>query len=214
MKAGAGRIAVVALLVVAASVAQEPAAERPGADLGIDLRALPVSVDAVDGVEPLFRDGRVLVAGQPSKEALGKLHDLGVTVVVNLRTPAEMEDRARVPYDEAAAVAELGMEYVWIPLGGDEHPYTPAAVARFAQAVAGHDGQVLLHCTVAWRASYLWVAYLIRHHGVPLDRAMARGEAMAISPSPLAGLLDRELSLVYAEAPGAGATPQSTARPR
>lgn len=214
MKPRAGWIVVITLAVAAASLAEEPGTSRPVEALGIDSGALPVAVDTVDGVEPLFRDGRLLVAGQPSKEALSKLRDLGVTVVVNLRTPAEMDDRGRVPYDEAAAVAELGMEYVWIPLGGEEHPYTPAAVERFAQAMTEHGGPVLLHCTVAWRASYLWVAYLIRHHGMPLDQAIARGEAMAISPSPLAGLLDRELSVVYAEAPDVEARPQSTERPR
>jgi hypothetical protein len=45
-----------------------------------------------------------------------------VTAVVNLRTPREMGSREVAPFDDAALLAELGIEYVWIPLGGDEHP--------------------------------------------------------------------------------------------
>lgn len=169
-------------------------------DLGLDRASPPIRVVDIDGVEQnLYREGRVWIGGQPSRDALQRFRDLGVTAVVNLRTPAEMEDRERVPYDEAAAVGELGMEYVWIPLGGDEHPYTPAAVERFAQVLAEHGGPVLLHCTMGWRASYLWAAYLIRYQNIPLEEAMARGEAIAISPSPLAGLLDRHLTVVYAD---------------
>jgi len=190
-------IAVAVALAAVLPVAAEEQASPPVTDIGIDRGALPVSIDAVDGVRPLFRDGRVYIAGQPSREALAQLHGLGVTAVVNLRTPAEMEDRQRVPYDEAAAVAELGMEYVRIPLGGDEHPYAPQAVDRLAKVLAEHRGPVLLHCTVGWRASYLWVAYLIREQGFALPDALARGEAIAISPDPLEGLLGRPLAVVY-----------------
>ena len=190
-------IAVAVALAAVLPVAAEEQASPPVTDIGIDRGALPVSIDAVDGVRPLFRDGRVYIAGQPSREALAQLHGLGVTAVVNLRTPAEMEDRQRVPYDEAAAVAELGMEYVRIPLGGDEHPYAPQAVDRLAKVLAEHRGPVLLHCTVGWRASYLWVAYLIREQGLALPDALARGEAIAISPDPLEGLLGRPLAVVY-----------------
>ena len=190
-------IAVAVALAAVRPIAAEEQASPPVTDIGIDRGALPVSIDAVDGVRPLFRDGRVYIAGQPSREALAQLHGLGVTAVVNLRTPAEMEDRQRVPYDEAAAVAVLGLEYVRIPLGGDEHPYAPPAVDRLAKVLAEHRGPVLLHCTVGWRASYLWVAYLIREQGFALPDALARGEAIAISPDPLEGLLGRPLAVVY-----------------
>jgi len=107
------------------------AAEQQGSggviDLGIDRGALPAPVDAVDGVKPLSRDGRVYIAGQPSREALARLHALGVTAVVN-------------------------------------------------EAV-----------------------YLIREQGSALPDALARGEAIAISPDPLEGLLGRPLVLHYAD---------------
>ena len=170
------------------------------AELQLDRSRLPERVEGIEGVEQnLFRDGRVYIGGQPSQPALAALRELGVAAVVNLRTPAETEDRQRVPYDEAAAVAELGMEYISIPLGGAEHPYTSQAVDRFAKALADHPGPVLLHCTIGWRASYLWVAYLIREQGFALPDALARGEAIAITPDPLEGLLGRPLNVVYAD---------------
>ena len=174
--------------------------DGPTVHLGIDVDVMPQAVGGVEGLERnLYRDGRVYIAGQPSEDALRRFKELGVTVVVNLRTPAEMEDRERVPFDEAAAVDALDLEYVWIPLGGDDHPYTPDAVDRFAEIMSLHEGFVLLHCTMGWRAAYLWVAYLIREHGYELGEAIARGEAVAIGPPPLEGLLGRPLELAYSE---------------
>jgi hypothetical protein len=59
---------------------------------------------------------------------------------------------------------------------------------------------VLLHCTIGWRASCLWVAYLIREQGFALPDALARGEAIALSPDPLESLLGRALTVQFAEA--------------
>lgn len=169
-----------------------------GIDLGIDRTALPSALEDFEGVtNGVFKDGRLFISGQPDQGALRRFKSLGVTVVVNLRTPDEMDNRERVPFDEAALVDEIGMEYVHIPLGGDEHPYTPAAVAAFAEELENHRGPVLLHCTIAWRASYLWAAYLILYQDYEFAEALDRGEAIAISPPPLQGLLGRTLTLTY-----------------
>src|SRR4030081_403679 len=97
----------------------------------------------------------VFISGQPTERALRDLRAQGVTTVVNLRTPEEMS--TRVPFDEAALVKNLGMEYVYVPVRGNaEFPYSPAAVKSFAAAMSSAKGKVLLHCTVAWRASHLW----------------------------------------------------------
>jgi len=189
-----------AVLAVIVLTGLADGADRPTVELGISDDVMPQVVEGVEGVERnLYRDGRVYLAGQPNEDALRRFKELGVTVVVNLRTPGEMEDRERVPFDEAEVVEALELEYVWIPLGGDDHPYTPAAVDRFAEVMRRHDGTVLVHCTMAWRVAYLWVAYLIREHGFELGEALARGEAVAIGPSPLEGLLDRPLDLAYAQ---------------
>ena len=189
---------IIAIVVVAAvSAAAQDSTERDVV-LGLDAAGLPHEVSGFEGeVRGLWRDGRVYVGGQPDQPALERLADLGVVVVVNLRTPEEVNDRERVPFDEKAFVESLEMEYIHIPLGGEDHPYTPEAVERFADVVARHDGPILLHCTVGWRASYMWSAYLIREHDFSLDDAMARAEAMAINPLPIEGLLGTPIELAF-----------------
>jgi protein tyrosine phosphatase (PTP) superfamily phosphohydrolase (DUF442 family) len=94
----------------------------------------------------------MFIGGQPTEKALRELTAKGVTTVVNLRMPEEM---ARVGFDEAALVNELGIKYVHIPMRGTpDHPYGPKELDAFAAAMAAADGKVLLHCTIAWRASY------------------------------------------------------------
>jgi uncharacterized protein (TIGR01244 family) len=119
----------------------------------------------------------VFVTGQPTERALRELKAQGVTTVVNLRTPEEMTKN--VPFDEPALVKELGMRYVFLPVRGtSEYPYAPATLARFAEAVRTANGKVLLHCTVAWRASHLWAAYLIKNRGIAIDSALANARAI------------------------------------
>ena len=114
----------------------------------------------------------MFIGGQPTEKALRELKAKGVTTVVNLRMPEEM---ARVEFDEAALVKELGITYVHIPMRGTaDHPYGPRELDAFAAAMAAAEGKVLLHCTIAWRASHLWAAYLIRERKVPVAEALAQ----------------------------------------
>lgn len=136
------------------------------------------------------------IAGQPTEKALRELKAKGVTTVVNLRMPEEM---AKVGFDEAALLKELGMTYVHIPMRGTaENPYGPKELDRFAQTMASANGKVLLHCTVAWRASHLWAAYLIRDRQVPVEAALTqtrkinlRDEAPFGGQQPIEGFLGR-----------------------
>ena len=118
----------------------------------------------------------IFIAGQPTERGLKEVRAAGVTVVVNLRSPEEMK---RIGFDEAATVASLGMRYVYLPVRGTpDLPYSPATLDKFAEAVKGANGRVLLHCTVAWRASHLWAAYLIRERGISVDSALANARAI------------------------------------
>lgn len=116
------------------------------------------------------------VAGQPTERGLREMKARGVTVVVNLRSPQEM---ARIPFDEAALVKQLGMKYVYLPMRGTpELPYAPAAVTALAQALREADGKVLLHCTIAWRASHLLAAYLIQERKEPVNAVLAAARSI------------------------------------
>lgn len=119
----------------------------------------------------------VFIGGQPTERALRELRAQGVTTVVNLRSPQEMT--RDVNFDEAALVKSLGMKYVYLPMRGTaELPYAPQAVTDFAAAMKAADGKVLLHCTIAWRASHLWAAYLIQERGVPVETALKHTRAI------------------------------------
>ena len=160
----------------------------------------PVTLDT----KGLFQDKFVsvgddmFIGGQPTEKALRDLKAKGVTTVVNLRMPEEM---ARVGFDEAALVKELGMKYVHIPMRGTPaNPYGPKQLDEFAAAMAAADGKVLLHCTIAWRASHLWGAYLIRERKVPVAAALAQVTKINLRPDapfngqhPIEGFLGRTL---------------------
>jgi uncharacterized protein (TIGR01244 family) len=86
---------------------------------------------------------------------------------------------AKIGFDEAELAKSLGMKYLYLPVRGNEKfPYSPETLTKFAAAMKETDGAVLLHCTVGWRASHLWTAYLIQERGVPVDKALESGEAI------------------------------------
>ena len=205
-----GGLAFIVLLSGCAVKAEKAREGAPAVE--VDPSRLPQAVTGVEGMErDLFRDDRLYIGGQPGEKSLPGLAALGVTTVINLRTPREMADKAQVPFDEAAEVARLGMEYVVIPIGGAEYPYSPQVVERFARVLERRPGPVLLHCRTGGRASYLWTAYLVRYGGFSPDAALARGQVCGIGPDPLEQMLGRPLKLVWAGPP---ATPAATPAPR
>jgi len=134
----------------------------------------PVNLDITGLFQAKFASvgSDLFIGGQPTEKALRDLKAKGVTTVINLRMPEEMK---QIGFDEAALVKELGMNYVHIPMRGSaENPYGPKQLDQFAAAIASADGKVLLHCTVAWRASHIWAAYLIRDRAVPIATALAQ----------------------------------------
>jgi uncharacterized protein (TIGR01244 family) len=153
----------------------------------------PIALDTTGMFQAAFaRVGDDLfIAGQPTQRALRELKAQGVTTVVNLRTPEEM--RTAVSFDEAALVKELGMRYVYLPVRGTpEFPYSPETLTKFSEAVRDADGKVLLHCTIAWRASHLWAAYLIKERGIPVDSALANARAINLMDTHRMGQSGRQ----------------------
>jgi len=175
--------------------AQRLIGEHPSASV-----PAPVALDAKGQFQEKFAKvgDDVFISGQPTEQGLRDLAAQGVTTVVNLRTPPEM---ARIGFDEAALVKQLGMKYVYLPMrGNQEFPYSPENVKKFADAMSESKGKVLLHCTVAWRASHMWAAYLIQYRNVPAATALDEARKinlmddmrMGNSPTqPLEGFLGR-----------------------
>jgi uncharacterized protein (TIGR01244 family) len=156
----------------------------------------PEKLQRTDFQAAIADAGPLYVAGQPTEAALREMAANGIKTVINLRTQQEMDNRRQVPYDEAALAKELGLTYVHIPLGGPDTPYTPAAVEKFAAAFEGANSKVLLHCTVAWRASHMWAAYLVKHKGMTQEEAERHATAInfggyAQGGRPVDGLLGK-----------------------
>ncbi|WP_262694763.1 fused DSP-PTPase phosphatase/NAD kinase-like protein [Kordiimonas aquimaris] len=150
---------------------------------------LPHKLDADGFQDVLAQTGNVFIAGQPSIQGLERMAKQGVKTVISFRTPDEMNDRSIVPFDEAKQSNALGMRYVNIPLGGNQHPYSPEALEVFAKVMDEADGKALIHCTVAWRASHMWAAYLVKHKGMNVNEAAAHGRAVNMGTPPMESLL-------------------------
>ena len=159
----------------------------------------PVNLDTTGMFQAKFVSvgDDMFIGGQPTEKALRDLKAKGVTTVVNLRMPEEM---AKVEFDEAALAKELGMKYVHIPMRGTAaNPYGPKELDTFAAAMASAQGKVLLHCTIAWRASHLWAAYLIRERKTPVETALSQARSIDLmddmrmggDQQPLEGFLGR-----------------------
>jgi uncharacterized protein (TIGR01244 family) len=198
--------AAAALIIGFAAIAARPLAvhaqqfTHPGP---IATLSTPVRLDPKDKFQNTYaRVGDdMFIAGQPTEAGLRELKAQGVTTIVNLRTPPEM---AKVNFDEAAFAKELGMTYVYLPVRGDTvFPYAPGTVTKFADAVSQAKGKVLLHCTVAWRASHLWAAYLIEARHVEVEAALANAREINLDdadpmmvdkgPQPVEEFLGRRL---------------------
>lgn len=162
-----------------------------------DSVSFPVKLDATGFRAVLAQSDNLFISGQPDEDSFAKLKMDGITTIVNLRTPQEMENRTYVPFDEESVVDSLGLEYILIPLGGEEYPYTPEAVEKFADVLSGASGKVLLHCTTGHRASHLWAAYLIMYKGFEPNKAIEYAKAVNFGDWPLEGLLGKTMIVEF-----------------
>lgn len=137
--------------------------------------------------------GNLLISGQPDSAAFVLLKEKGVAAVLNLRTQREMDNKNYVPFNEKVLVESLGMKYIHLPLGGPDTPNTPEALENFAKALEGVKGKALIHCTVAWRASHLFAAYLIRYQNFPAAKAIEYARGINFGDLPIEGLLNQKL---------------------
>lgn len=93
---------------------------------------------------------RLTISGQPTEAQLEALAEEGYTTIINLRPEGEFDG-----FDESAAVASLGMNYVSIPVQKTQSITAEDAQALHA-ALEGASGPVLLHCASGGRATGLF----------------------------------------------------------
>ncbi len=169
----------------------------PGQVMAQGAYPMPKQIDATGFRGVAAVTGDLYITGQPDSASFVKLKAEGVTTVINLRTSPEMTNRSSVPFDEQAVVEALGMKYIHIPLGGPDTPYTPEALRKFADTLRAARGKVLLHCTVAWRASHMFAAYLIRYQQMTPAQAIAYAKAVNFGELPLEGFLGKDMVIGF-----------------
>ena len=148
-------------------------------------------------VEKLFNNNNVYIGGQPSKSDLELLQKEGFSHVINTRTPAEMKE---LNFHEDYLLKKAGINYNLIPIGGEQHSYSPEKLEEFAKAMgSGKNGKILLHCRSGHRASQLWAAYLVKYKNMSPDEALDLVADLKWWPMPMEKLLGKKLSVSVIE---------------
>ena len=113
----------------------------------------------------------------------------GIATIVNLRTPGEMTNRQSTPIDEETLARQLDLDYHHLPSGGPDYPYSPTTLEHFASILEAAPGKVMLHCNSGKRATHLWVAYLVKYEGLPIEQAVKLGQKANFGQVALEGFL-------------------------
>lgn len=192
-----GTLAALAMTVALSSSATAQSIVGPG-KTGPVPNPVPLDITGLFQEKYASVGDDMFIGGQPTEKALRELKAKGVTTVVNLRMPQEME---QIGFDEAGLLKELGIKYVHIPMrGSPENPYGPKQLDQFTEVMNTATGKVLLHCTVAWRASHMWGAYLIRERKMPVATVVEQVRSINLRDDrpfggvqPIEGFLGRTL---------------------
>lgn len=129
---------------------------------------MPTLLEAISGVANACQPITGLVTGgQPGTSQLEALKAAGVSVILDLREP--MEPR---PIDEPAKVAQLGMEYVNVPISAGR--LNDATLERVLKILRDSgEKQIFMHCGSGNRVGGALIAHLM------LDQGMAEEDAVA-----------------------------------
>lgn len=118
----------------------------------------------------------LLTGGQPSRECLDAIHDLGYHTVVNLRPAGEFEE-----FDEGRVVRELGLDYVHIPVAGPDDLNAEAVASLDTVLSDTQRRPALIHCGSGNRVGALIAMRAYRKLGLGVEEALACGEAAGLT---------------------------------
>jgi protein tyrosine phosphatase (PTP) superfamily phosphohydrolase (DUF442 family) len=132
---------------------------------------MPTPLEALLGVVNACQvSPRVVTGGQPTAEDLERFRAAGGSSVLDLRDP--MEPR---PLDEPAVAAELGLEYVNIPVSSGS--LTDQTLERVLDVLrSAGNSTIFVHCGSGSRVGGALLPYLMLDLG--LNEEDAIGEAM------------------------------------
>lgn len=117
---------------------------------------------------------------QPDAEALRIAASRGVTTVINLRDPEEMD------WNEQQVAEQLGLRYVNIPVSKESDTLDREAMSAIEEVVNRQDGQpVLLHCSSGNRAAGWLATHLVDTHGMGVEEAVEVARKAGITSDAL-----------------------------
>ncbi|EMI19148.1 hypothetical protein RMSM_03920 [Rhodopirellula maiorica SM1] len=114
----------------------------------------------------VLRFGNVILAGQPDRELFSEFKQRGITTVLTLREPVELE------WDEKQVAEAAGLRFFQLPVQGPDDLSTE----MFDQSLqiirsAKDDEKVLVHCAAASRVGAVWMAHRILDGKLSVDEA-------------------------------------------
>jgi protein tyrosine phosphatase (PTP) superfamily phosphohydrolase (DUF442 family) len=146
-----------------------------------------LSPSVLPGTRNVHVAGDVVLAGQPSEDALVELSKRGCKTVVSLRMVGEER------YDEASICERLGMKFVRLPIGnpGDINEELVSSVCEILCSAKPGAG-VLLHCASANRVGAVWLAHRVKQGRMAVSHARAEAAQVGLKTKEL-----EEKSLEY-----------------
>lgn len=154
--------------------------------------AISNEIIMLDSTINLYKAGNFYISGQPNDSIFSALKDNGLNLVINIRTPEEMEVLKKDGFDEETLLDSLSIPYINVPIGGNAG-FTKEAIENINSAINANSVNIMIHCRSAGRATNAWVAWLINYQHVPVDEAIALGKKMELR-FYLEDLLGYELS--------------------
>ena len=146
--------------------------------------------------EKLFQYENIYIGPQPNFDDFASIKAAGITTVINMRTPSEIE---KLEFHEDYLLKKAGINYHLLPIGGKEFEYSPAKLEEFAKSLSASEGKILLHCASGHRASQLWAAYMVKYKGKTPDEALAMVKDMGWWPMPMEIMLGKKLHVSFSE---------------
>lgn len=151
----------------------------------VSLAETPLTPDSIQGpvvwgaTRNVTHYGNLWFSGQPDQAGLEAAKLAGVSVVVNLRHPSELD------WDERSAAESLGLSYYSLPVVGTE-PLSQETFAAIDALVAQHQSeQVLVHCSSSNRVGAWFTAHLVTHRAMSFEHALQVGRKTGLTKEPL-----------------------------
>jgi len=137
----------------------------------------------LEGVQPLYRVGPVLLGGQPTQAGFERLAAQGVSMVVDLRLGTEARG-----FDQRALLERLDLSYEVVGFDGPA-TLTDSIFDRVRQLMLEHRspkrGKLLLHGDGRGRAAAIWLATRVLDEGVTWELALLDARTVGLASTAL-----------------------------